>query len=37
VRAGRCAKWYSARTRDLVAELCAPDIARFGYRFEDLA
>ena len=26
--------YYSAATADLVAELCAEDIARFGYRFE---
>jgi hypothetical protein len=25
--------YYDAATRDLVAELCAEDIARFGYRF----
>jgi hypothetical protein len=35
-RARPHAAWYTPRTRNLVAELCAPDIARFGYRFEDL-
>ncbi len=27
--------YYSDASADLVAELCAEDIARFGYRFED--
>ena len=26
--------YYTAQTRDLVAGLCAEDIARFGYRFD---
>ena len=26
--------YYSAADAELVAELCAPDMARFGYRFE---
>jgi hypothetical protein len=30
---GDRATFYTASTRDRVADLCAPDIARFGYRF----
>ena len=26
--------YYSDRFKDLIGEICAPDIARFGYRFE---
>lgn len=27
---------YDATTREIVADLCAEDIARFGYRFDDV-
>ncbi|MCE0505135.1 sulfotransferase family protein [Roseivivax sp. GX 12232] len=36
-RSARAEDWrgyYDAETRARVADLCAPDIARFGYRFE---
>lgn len=36
-RAGTYRDAHDARTRAIVAEICAEDIARFGYRFDALA